>query len=83
LHPNVIRVGVIGRLDEDGEVPIAFVQLRSKEEGIVKSLKSLCLQHLAVYKVPREFICDTKELPATATGKVDKKVLRATLAEKV
>jgi long-chain acyl-CoA synthetase len=82
LHPNVIRAGVIGRIDEDGEVPIAFVQVRTREEGIEKRLKSLCLQHLAVYKVPREFICDIKELPVTATGKVDKKVLRLLLAEK-
>ena len=82
LHPNVIRAGVVGKVDEDGEVPVAFVQLRTKEEGIEKSLKSLCLQHLAVYKVPREFICDTKELPTTTTGKVDKKVLRLLLAEK-
>jgi long-chain acyl-CoA synthetase len=83
LHPNVIRAGVIGRIDEDGEVPVAFVQLRTADAGIEKSLKSLCAQHLAGYKVPRQFICDTKELPVTATGKIDKKVLRSLLSEKI
>jgi non-ribosomal peptide synthetase component E (peptide arylation enzyme) len=34
------------------------------------------MSHLAAYKIPRKFICDTKDLPATATGKIDKKVLR-------
>jgi long-chain acyl-CoA synthetase len=83
LHPNVIRVGVIGRVDEDGEVPIAFVQMRTHEANCERSLKALCMQHLAAYKVPRQFFCDTKELPATATGKIDKKVLRASIAEKI
>jgi long-chain acyl-CoA synthetase len=83
LYPNVIRVGVIGIHDEEGgEVPIAFVQLRAEEDGIERSLRTLCRQHLAAYKVPRHFYCDTKELPSTATGKIDKKVLRAQLAEK-
>lgn len=82
LHPNVIRAGVVGVRDGDGEVPVAFVQLRADDEAIEKDLKKLCMQHLATYKVPRQFYCDTKELPATATGKIDKKVLRAQLVEK-
>jgi len=83
LHPNVIRAAVVGVHDGEGEVPVAFVQLRSLEKDSERSLRTLCTQHLASYKVPRQFYCDTKELPATATGKIDKKVLRAQLAEKV
>ncbi len=76
-HPNVLRVGVIGKKDEMvGEVPIAFVQLRQEEKGIEEELKTICDQYLASYKVPRFFICQIKELPTTATGKVDKKMLR-------
>lgn len=76
-HPNVLRVGVIGKKDEMvGEIPIAFVQLRQEEEGIEEELKRICDQYLASYKVPRFFICQIKELPTTATGKVDKKMLR-------
>ena len=83
LYPNVLRVGVVAKEDEEGsEAPIAFVQLRSSEENIEQKLRKLCFQHLAPYKVPRQFLCDTKELPVTATGKIDKKVLRARLAEK-
>ena len=79
-HANVIRAAVIGRVDEEfGEVPIAFVQIRTKQEGIEKELKALCLKHLAGYKVPREFMVSTEELPTTATGKVDKKILRKRL----
>ncbi len=76
-HPNVIRVGVIGKKDNAyGEIPIAYVQLRQEEEGIEKKLQALCAHQLAPYKVPRSFICTTEELATTATGKVDKKVLR-------
>jgi long-chain acyl-CoA synthetase len=81
-HPNVIRVGVIGLKDNAvGEIPIAYVQLRQEQEGIEEKLRSLCMQQLATYKVPRDFICTVEELPVMATGKVDKKVLRKKMAE--
>ena len=83
LHANVIRAAVVGVHDGDGEVPVAFVQLRAADENMERILRKLCTQHLATYKVPRHFYCDVKELPVTATGKIDKKVLRAQLAEKV
>lgn len=82
LHQNVIRAAVVGVQDGDGEVPVAFVQIRTADNAIEKDLKKLCVQHLAGYKIPRQFYCDTKELPATATGKIDKKILRAQLAVK-
>ncbi len=82
-YPNAIQAAVVGFHDGDGEVPVAFVQLRSMEEHCERNLRTLCAQHLASYKIPRQFFCDTKDLPATATGKIDKKVLRAQLAEKV
>ena len=80
-HSNVLRVGVIGKVDEStGEVPVAFVQLRAEQEGVEQELHELCSQHLATYKQPREFLCSADELATTATGKVDKKVLRKQLA---
>jgi long-chain acyl-CoA synthetase len=79
-HANVIRAAVVGKIDQEGEeFPVAFVQIRTKQEGIEKELRALCLKHLAGYKVPREFMVSTDELPTTATGKVDKKVLRKRL----
>jgi long-chain acyl-CoA synthetase len=77
-HPNVIRAAVIGAPDEaTGEIPVAYVQIREKNDTMERDLKALCMRDLASYKVPRVFICDTRELPTTATGKVDKKKIRA------
>lgn len=75
-YPNVIRVGVIGRPDESGEIPVAYVELKQEDATAVAMIRSLCMQHLASYKVPREIIVWQGELPVTTTGKVDKKVLR-------
>jgi len=81
-HANVIRVGVVGLHDEEGgEIPIAFVQIRFKDNQMEQILRTLCKQHLAAYKIPKKFICEVHELPLTATGKVDKKILRLKLAE--
>ena len=77
MHPNIIQVGVIGEIDENvGEIAVAYAQVRSHEPGIEQKLRELCERNLAAYKVPRKFICSTHTLPMTATGKVDKKVLR-------
>jgi long-chain acyl-CoA synthetase len=76
MHPDVIRAGVVGKpVEMEGEVPVAFVQVRKETPGLEKVLRELCIQHLAMYKIPRDFIVTTEELPVTATGKVDKKVL--------
>ncbi|HZW61116.1 MAG TPA: AMP-binding protein, partial [Candidatus Babeliales bacterium] len=79
-YPNVLQAAVVGKPDvQTGEIPIAFVQLRKDEPDIKKALHELCVKNLANYKVPREFICSTNPLPATATGKIDKKKLRLEL----
>lgn len=79
---NVIGAGIVGRKDEYvGEVPVAFVQLRIDDVHAPNRLKKLCEQYLALYKVPKEFICTTKELPKMPTGKLDKKALRKMLIE--
>jgi long-chain acyl-CoA synthetase len=83
LSPHVVAVGVIGQDDPvAGQVPVAYVTVRQVFPDIENSLKQLCMQHLAPYKVPRQFICGTEQLATTATGKVDKKVLRKLHAEK-
>lgn len=83
LYPQVMAVGVIGQDDPDyGQVPVAYVTVREMQPDIENILKKLCMQHLAPYKVPRQFICSTQPLPTTATGKVDKKVLRKQHAER-
>lgn len=76
-HPLVLGAAVVGLPDpEIGEQVIAFIQIRTLAPGIEIELKKLCQQSIAGYKVPRTFICQTDELPMTATRKIDKKQLR-------
>lgn len=79
-HASVLEVGVVGARDPaKGEIPIAFVSPQSPGTIDVKQLKELCLQKLARYKVPRQFIV-VEEMPKTASGKINKAELRARAA---
>ncbi|NEN92901.1 MAG: long-chain-fatty-acid--CoA ligase [Okeania sp. SIO3H1] len=74
-HPAVLEVAVIAIPDEKrGEVPKAFVTLKPDESLTGAEIIDFCRQNLAQFKVPKavEFI----ELPKTATGKVQKYLLR-------
>jgi len=76
-HPDVVESAVVGLSDERwGEVPVAFVVLRSGAVGHGESLREHVRERLARFKVPRhiEFV---SELPKTSTGKIQKNVLRA------
>lgn len=75
-HPLVMAAGVIGVADHDAQIPIAFVAVRTPTPQLEQELMDLCKQRLAAYKVPRSITIE-RELPMTATQKVDKKVLRA------
>ncbi|MFH1253886.1 MAG: AMP-binding protein [bacterium] len=75
-HPDVFKAAVVGQEDSDsGQIPVAFVAIKSKNNGIEASLRSLCSNNLAAYKIPRKFVC-VEDLPMNSTGKVDKKQLR-------
>jgi long-chain acyl-CoA synthetase len=75
-HPKVAEVAVVGVPDElRGESPKAFVILKAGEAATEQEMKKFCLERLANYKVPREFIF-TDSLPKTAGGKIDKQSLR-------
>jgi long-chain acyl-CoA synthetase len=75
-HPKVAEVVVVGVPDKlRGESPHAFVRLKRGEVATEQEMKRFCLERLANYKVPREFIF-TDSLPRTAGGGVDKKSLR-------
>ncbi|MEX0939799.1 MAG: AMP-binding protein [Candidatus Babeliales bacterium] len=77
-HPAVIQAAVVGKKDVDvGEIPVAFVVLKEKVADLDKELKKLCQQHLASYKIPRQFIVlKQDEIPLTPLRKIDKKRLR-------
>jgi fatty-acyl-CoA synthase len=75
-HPAVREAAVVGFPHEKwGETPHAFIVLQPGAEADAAALRQFCRDHLAHFKVPHafEFI---PELPKTATGKIQKYVLR-------
>ena len=74
-HPGVLEVCVVGVPDEKwGEVPKAFVVARSGAEVSAEDLVEFCRERIAHYKCPKHL--EFGELPKTATGKIQKFVLR-------
>ena len=75
-HPAVMEVGVVGLPHEKwGEAPYAFVVLKQGASATVEELRTYCRSKLAHFKVPHDFTF-VPELPRTATGKIQKFVLR-------
>jgi long-chain acyl-CoA synthetase len=77
-HADVQAAAVVGRPDEyRGEEIHAFVVLA---DGVdLAEIEEHCRGRLAAFKVPSSWDV-VEELPKTATGKIDKKVLRARFA---
>ena len=72
-HPAVSLAAVVAAPDRKwGETPVAFVELRT--DCSEKDLDAFCRQHLSGFKRPRHYVFGS--LPKTATGKVQKYVLR-------
>lgn len=75
-HPAVREVAVVGMPHEKwGEAPHAFVVLREGASASEADLREFARSHMAHFKVPQVFQIIT-ELPKTATGKIQKFVLR-------
>jgi fatty-acyl-CoA synthase len=75
-HPAIQEVAVVGIPDERwGEVPEAFVVLRSDASVSDAELRDFARESLAHFKVPHRFTF-VDELPKTATGKIQKYMLR-------
>jgi fatty-acyl-CoA synthase len=75
-HPSVQEVAIVGLPHERwGEAPHAFVVLRSGAEASEDELRDFARERLAHFKAPHGVTFVT-ELPKTATGKVQKYVLR-------
>ena len=78
-HPAVLEAAVIGQPDRNGLIkPRAYVVVKPGKEGtaeLAEELKVHVKSRLAPYKYPRwvEFV---PELPKTATGKIQRFVLR-------
>jgi len=75
-HPSVQEVAVVGIPHQRwGEVPEAFVVLRTGASVCEEELRNFARDTIAHFKVPHRFAF-VDELPKTATGKIQKYVLR-------
>jgi fatty-acyl-CoA synthase len=75
-HPAIQEAAVVGMPDERwGEAPYAFVVLRSGCSATEAELRDFVRGQLAHFKCPKTFRM-VSELPKTATGKIQKYVLR-------
>jgi fatty-acyl-CoA synthase len=75
-HPAVQEAAVVGLPDEKwGEAPHAFVVLRPGAAADPEQVRLFARDHLAHYKAPKS-VTFVPELPKTATGKIQKFVLR-------
>jgi fatty-acyl-CoA synthase len=74
-HPAVLEVCVIGVPDQRwGEVPKAFVAQRPGLAVTAEEIIQFCRERIAHFKCPRSVAFG--DLPKTATGKIQKYVLR-------
>ena len=74
-HPSTFLAAVVARPDEKwGETPCAFVQLKPGVTATEAEYIEWCRQHLARFKVPKKIVFGA--VPTTATGKIQKYVLR-------
>jgi fatty-acyl-CoA synthase len=75
-HPAVQEVAIVGMPDERwGESPHAFVVLAADSQATEAELIEFARARLAHFKAPR-YVHFVAELPKTATGKIQKYVLR-------
>ena len=75
-HPAVKEVAVVGMPHEKwGESPHAFVVLKDQADCEEGELKEFVRNSLAHFKVPK-WLSFVEDLPKTATGNVQKFVLR-------
>ena len=76
-HPAVQEVAIVGLAHERwGEAPHAFVVLKQGERADEEELCEFARANLAHFKAPHG-VTFVQELPKTATGKIQKYVLRA------
>jgi fatty-acyl-CoA synthase len=74
-HPAVLSAAVVALPDAKwGEVPCAFVEMKTGCSLTEQELVEFCRPLLARFKVPKRVVFG--ELPKTSTGKIQKFVLR-------
>jgi fatty-acyl-CoA synthase len=75
-HPQIMEAAVVGRPDPVwGETPCAFVTLKLGADGVTGAdIIAWCRDHIAHFKAPKAVVFGP--LPKTATGKIQKHLLR-------
>jgi fatty-acyl-CoA synthase len=74
-HPAVGEAAVVAMADEKwGEVPCAFIELKPGQSVGEQELIDFCSANMAHFKKPKKVVFGS--LPKTATGKIQKTVLR-------
>ncbi len=75
-HEAVREAAVIGEPHMlHGEVPVAYIALKTDSHCLESDIRAFCLQHLGRHEVPRKVIF-MNELPKNAAGKIVKRELR-------
>ena len=78
-HPKVLEASVVAQPDEEwGEIPCAFVTLKSgidESPAVAKDIIDFCRTNLPRFMAPKVVVFGP--LPKTATGKIQKHVLRS------
>lgn len=76
-HPAVSLASIVAMPDDKWqEVPCAFVELKDGTRATESEIIAFCREQLAGFKTPKKVVFG--ELPKTATGKIQKFVLRET-----
>ena len=79
-HTAVGEAAVVAMPDEKwGEVPCAFIELKANARASESELIEFCKENMARFKRPKKVIFG--ELPKTATGKIQKNLLRESAKE--
>ena len=74
-HPDILEAAVVARPDNKwGETPCAFVVLKSDKIVSEADIINYCRNNMAHFKAPKHVVFGS--LPKTATGKIQKYVLR-------
>ena len=74
-YPAVMVAAVVARPDEKwGETPCAFLELKEGHTASEQEIVAFCRERLAGFKIPKRV--EFGPLPKTATGKIQKFVLR-------
>jgi fatty-acyl-CoA synthase len=74
-HPAVLVAAVVARPDEKwGETPCAFLELKDGHDVSEQEIVAFCRERMAGFKIPKRV--EFGPLPKTATGKIQKFVLR-------